>query len=233
MNDKRFGFTLAEVLITLGIIGVVAAMTIPTLINNYQKNTVVTQLRKSYSVFQQAYGMAQVNNGNPTDWVPASPSYSRANIISFWQTYMLPSLKVAKICDSADGSDFYNCWSNEIKGLNGTLGSTDINTSQGFSFILADGTNVQVSDSDTYGAIYVDLNGKSKPNVIGKDVFRMDMYYNGNSGLHLDGFTRTRDELLNATPPNAINACNKASWGTGCAFVIQVDGWTIKDDYPW
>lgn len=41
---KVFAFTLAEVLITLGIIGIVAAMTIPTLINNYQKKITVTRL---------------------------------------------------------------------------------------------------------------------------------------------------------------------------------------------
>ena len=51
---KNLGFTLAEVLLTLGIIGVVAAMTIPMLITNYQKKQVAAQLKESYSVFQQA-----------------------------------------------------------------------------------------------------------------------------------------------------------------------------------
>ncbi len=46
---KKIGFTLAEVLITLGIIGVVAALTIPTLVNNYQKKTYVTGLQRAYA----------------------------------------------------------------------------------------------------------------------------------------------------------------------------------------
>lgn len=55
-NSKRkFGFTLAEVLITLGIIGVVAALTMPMLISEYQKQVTVTQLKKSYSVWSQAF----------------------------------------------------------------------------------------------------------------------------------------------------------------------------------
>ena len=51
---KRFGFTLAEVLITLGIIGVVAAMTMPTLIANYHKKVYVNQLRTNVSLLSQA-----------------------------------------------------------------------------------------------------------------------------------------------------------------------------------
>lgn len=52
---KNYGFTLAEVLVTLGIIGVVSAMTIPTLMQNHQKKTYVTQLHKVYNELQQAF----------------------------------------------------------------------------------------------------------------------------------------------------------------------------------
>ena len=61
-------FTLAEVLITLGIIGVVAAMTLPSLIQNYHEKQRVTQLKKAYSVMQNAFLMAQEEYGDVTDW---------------------------------------------------------------------------------------------------------------------------------------------------------------------
>ena len=51
-------FTLAEVLITLGIIGIVAAMTIPSLVQDYREKAQVTRVKKFYSVFAQAYAMA-------------------------------------------------------------------------------------------------------------------------------------------------------------------------------
>ena len=56
MNDKHLkcAFTLAEVLITLGIIGVVAAMTIPTLVANYQKKVLVSQLQKTVATISNA-----------------------------------------------------------------------------------------------------------------------------------------------------------------------------------
>ena len=54
-KKNNYAFTLAEVLITLGIIGVVAAMTLPTLIQNYRKNVAINQLKKSYSLLNQAW----------------------------------------------------------------------------------------------------------------------------------------------------------------------------------
>ena len=65
---KKNAFTLAEVLITLGIIGVVAAMTMPVLIQNQREKVVVTQLKKVQSVFSQAFLMAVEVNGMAEDW---------------------------------------------------------------------------------------------------------------------------------------------------------------------
>src|SRR5574344_629312 len=61
---KHIAFTLAEVLITLAIIGVVAALTIPTLIKNYQQKQYETQLKKTYSTLSQAFQSAAANNEN-------------------------------------------------------------------------------------------------------------------------------------------------------------------------
>ena len=49
LNHKKYGFTLAEVLITLGVIGVVAAMTVPNMVTKYKNNVVLTTLKKQYA----------------------------------------------------------------------------------------------------------------------------------------------------------------------------------------
>lgn len=87
---KNSGFTLAEVLITLGIIGVVATVTIPTLISGYKKNEYSTRLKKFYSSIQQARVMYNVQNGTTdADW-----EFPRANnsndIINYWNKYFAP-----------------------------------------------------------------------------------------------------------------------------------------------
>lgn len=65
---KKSAFTLAEVLITLGIIGVVAAMTIPTLLAKYQEKQTVTKLKQTYSILSQAIRSVQEDVGTPDDW---------------------------------------------------------------------------------------------------------------------------------------------------------------------
>ena len=66
------GFTLAEVLITIGIIGVVAAITIPTLIQNFKKQETSARLKKFYSMMSQALIMSQEDNGMIEDWGKSS-----------------------------------------------------------------------------------------------------------------------------------------------------------------
>lgn len=60
-------FTLAEVLITLGVIGVVAALTLPALINKYQKVVIKNRFKKAYSLVSQAIKQVEVNNGAPLE----------------------------------------------------------------------------------------------------------------------------------------------------------------------
>ena len=61
-------FTLAEVLITLGIIGIVAAVTIPTLVTKYQEKQTVTRFKWIYSTLANAFTMAVAENGDPQTW---------------------------------------------------------------------------------------------------------------------------------------------------------------------
>lgn len=66
MKNGMYGFTLAEVLVTLGIIGVVSAMTVPSLMQNYQRKSYVTQLNKVYNLLSQAL-MSYQNDKNAVD----------------------------------------------------------------------------------------------------------------------------------------------------------------------
>lgn len=63
MKKNKYGFTLAEVLITLVIIGVISAMTIPTIIQNTQKQEYYARLKKNYSVIINALKLGQVQEG--------------------------------------------------------------------------------------------------------------------------------------------------------------------------
>lgn len=91
--EKLFGFTLAEVLITLGIIGVVATMTIPILMTNYQKHQTETQLVKFYSMMNQTLRMSVADNGDPDGWIVAKKNYTYDETVEFLNTYLYPYMK--------------------------------------------------------------------------------------------------------------------------------------------
>lgn len=90
------GFTLAEVLITLGIIGVVAAMTLPTLIENHQKKEVVSRLQKFYTNINQAIRLSEVDNGSCEFWIYPEATSGAEGAKNFYDTYIKKYLKVLK-----------------------------------------------------------------------------------------------------------------------------------------
>ena len=72
-SDRRpfAAFTMAEVLITLGVIGIVAAMTIPNLVKKWEERAIIGKYKKMYSTLANAYNMAIVEYGDPANWVLA------------------------------------------------------------------------------------------------------------------------------------------------------------------
>ena len=136
-----------------------------------------------------------------------------------------PYLSVTKKCTY---SNRFQCWAQDTKFLDGADFASNLGVT--YSLILRDGMLVYYAAivSNSYAIIFVDINGFKKPNVVGKDIFRVNIFYN-KGYVALGGKGNSKATLLG-------NACNKSpgAWkGEGCAFVIQIDGWKIADGYPW
>jgi prepilin-type N-terminal cleavage/methylation domain-containing protein len=67
-GQRAKAFTLAEVLITLAVIGIVAALTMPALIANYQKKVTAIRVKHFYSMFSQAIRLSEAENGEYKNW---------------------------------------------------------------------------------------------------------------------------------------------------------------------
>ena len=170
---KKLAFTLAEVLITLGIIGIVAAMVIPSLVSNYQERYTVTRLRKTYAILQQAIKLSISENGEPGGWnIPHSHTTTNARKAA---AYIVPYLKIVKDCNTRSGCIAYT---KKVKLLNGKQHNINYDTdNRYYKIILADSTYLVIRaplNTDPDGrimGIFTDINGPKEPNTVGKDIF--------------------------------------------------------------
>ena len=236
---KKFGFTLAEILITLGIIGVVSAMTMSVLINNYNKKVTAEKLKKSYSELSQTLKMAETEYGSVSTWDLSAVDNTAGNKSEyFYNNFIKPYLKVVKYCKDADD---YSCWAEKTINLKGTENSLK-QSSKTRSFITASGYSVifWVSSTGSSVTLCIDINGPQKgPNKIARDIFYFGIWFNSDIGLKAYGVDFsgvTRDNLLGKTPDSSLTSnylCSKGKNGVYCSGVIVLDGWKIEKDYPW
>lgn len=213
---KKYAFTLAEVLITLGIIGVVAAITIPSLVTNYQKHVVETKLAKFNSTMNQAMRLSMVDNGDPDGWVEQSREYTYADMVDFMNTYFLPYMKYVKMERSSS------------------------NYNNGVRVILLDGSMFTFAIDLNGGDIVYYVNGKTEINPRNKFQYqftkRADL--SGWEKVNSSGYIEPYVFMWNGNVTHLKNgntwACKKGCTNCGyCTKLIQLNGWKIPKDYPW
>lgn len=213
---KSSGFTLAEILITLGIISVVAAITIPALIEKYTEIRTINQLKADQSIISQAIRMSEEENGEVEGWEISNdhsqnPTPEAANIIA---NYIKPFLKIAVDCGVNDPNG--NCVpANNYKRLNGANHGKYNTRTDCYKIVLMNGSalwwrGAGYSDGQTrHITFWVDINGKYPPNVYGKDLF-VFVYQNGSI------------QPLGAPDGDSVytKSCIKSGDGFGCAYYV-------------
>jgi len=233
-NSKR-GFTLAEVLITLLVIGVVASMVIPALIQDSQNAETVTQVKKYQSILSQA----TMNIRNDYGSILNSPLNSyianewSGDHAAGWNEFK-KQLNLVKDCDTT-GKD---CWANVMyKHLNGTDWVNFNNYAIVGRGILSDGSlidyeaksNCSLNRSSTNsGPLYnsncaliiIDVNGYKPPNQGGRDVF---VWYIMKDGTVYP--VGSLDDVNRGCDPSSLSSTGK---GIGCTAKIIKEG---KIDY--
>ena len=226
-QSVRLGFTLAEVLVTLGIISVVSAMTVPTLMQNYQKKSYVTQLHKFYNEMSQALMQYQADN-NAINLKEAG-FRNQDNLNNFIRKYF----KVVSEC----GKDRAPCFAESYKKINGLDIIIDKTVANGDTFTLASGQTVNISYTEgTYKflvALLIDVNGQKGPNIQGRDLFEMYIY-DPNSGWFIDDLNPDATSVVPLTEDQREDQFTKyclagtASNRHGCFGKILNDNWEMS-----
>ena len=223
----KFGFTLAEVLITLGIIGVVAAITIPNLIANYQKRSAITNLKHIHAQLTQAIKLSEYENGPVESWDIYRPGdFNASNTYAAYSKavleYIQPYLKVSRIGYVYDGKELYTIHNMKGEKFGAVISRHYLETMTGAIISVN-----HVNWYNPYIFFQVDYNGKSGPNIYGKDVFFFHLAKSGN----LDAYNwanKSREEILKS---NCCKTCTDPN--RECLAVIMKDNWEIRKDYPW
>ena len=222
------GFTLAEVLITLGIIGIVAAMTLPALIQKNNNKVVETRLKKFYSAINQAILMAENDYGDKKIWyeeLPGADIDEEGNPIensskaeAWFKKYFIPYLKITRMETTdegalmvyfPDGSALYTAY---------TANNRDWRFYPG-------NVNKCLKEHSPKG----------------KCVFMFNFFpaskselwkYHYNKGM--EPYKYAWDGQIDTLYKDSSYGCNSstASSHLYCTAVIQMNGWKIPDDYP-
>ena len=224
-NSRKIAFTLAEVLITLGIIGVVAALTMPALIQQQHKLVVETRLKKFYSVINQAITMSERDNGDKLYWTPSDSD-------DLWNSYLKKYIKYVKEEDY-----YYGRPRKVVYFADGSLAVIDV-----YYATNADGS---VKEKTTGGHfLFFPFAKDFKPtlseaefaNLYSKKLFSFGFWPNTDGVQWKQHYNKGVEPYKVRWDGDADKLKEKCYDGTElqwCTAVIQYNNWKIPKDYPY
>ncbi|MDD3014843.1 MAG: prepilin-type N-terminal cleavage/methylation domain-containing protein [Candidatus Gastranaerophilales bacterium] len=175
-TNKRIGFTLAEVLITLMIIGVISSIVIPGLINNTKEGEYQAGAKKALAELNSATKVIMVNNGGEINF--ASDSTFRADYCS-----VMNCIKIDATATNIFGTTAPNLYKSTSTGAVATGYGVILNNGMYLDFDMLSTTCVNGSfSSTTCGRVDVDINGSKAPNMWGRDLYRFYVISKNKSG---------------------------------------------------
>lgn len=222
----NYGFTLAEVLITLGIIGIVAAMTMPALIQKHRRQVAETRLKKFYSVMNQAITLSEVDNGDVKYWDTQPKGFETDNdgnsdltkpkIEPWFNKYLRPYLKEVKV-EYSKASE----------------GRVAVYFNDGSLVMISDPTWLFFINANDYKEkFYEELESMSFSRPGGTKMFTFSFTPALKPALraYADWVVTNETTLKN----DSLQGCYKGSAKEHayCSTLIKRNGWTIPKDYP-
>jgi prepilin-type N-terminal cleavage/methylation domain-containing protein len=227
--NKKFAFTLGEVLIALSIIGVISALTIPTVIADCQKQTYVTTLKKAYIDLQNNLSVMESENylkkGLSNSILNRGSDSNTAKTISDTAgKFIKEYYSISKDC----GLTAQPCFASEYGQISSTE-DTAFTCTTGYSALLKNGVAICIIPTlnTDYATVYIDINGEDLPNIGGRDMFTFNIY---------------EDFSIDEVSPSAISdtstaddarsglkdGCSSSYVGAGCFTNIVDNNWKMR-----
>ena len=247
---KNAAFTLAEVLITLTILGVIAVIVVPNLHSYYKRTYTITRLKQSYSILSNLVSVSEAENGS---WIPTINTYitnpnnwqDMSNFDAWTDKYVIPYLNVVEDSKNTPVAQRAAKFGGILKTNGQSTGMSMYNAAMARNVKLKNGIVLHIFDyTNSYynkGICFiVDINGTKKPNRLGYDIFVFEYFkdqsnhgyaqYRHPGGL-LPGTDSFATYLNNST--RVRNNCINTQTPTTCSKYIIDNGWKIPNDYPY
>ena len=238
VGKRNVAFTLAEVLITLGIIGIVAALTMPALMSGYRKQVAETRLKKFYSSMNQLILLSEADNGPREFWdeqpretydVDEDGNQDRtqeSKMVPWFNKYIKPYIK------SLDAKVDPNLYTGRVL----------VKFSDGSAALIGAQSWYFWPEAKNYGtALNANNRGIIDQSQVGTKVFtfffkpndKISTYkYHYKKGVepYKCGWNGKREMLLNEDSVGCKeHVTNERAY---CTALIQMNGWKIPKDYP-
>ncbi len=208
-------------LITLGIIGVVAAMTMPALISGHNKSVVETRLKRIDSVLNSALKLAEKDYAEPQNW----EAVSSPQVI---KTFFMPYLPGSKFISEAN-LKYYTIYTSD--------GSSSFSLNGGYSsgFQMKTGEIIKVNGAGLDKEFQIGIILKPNKNnkyISGKDYFVL--YMDRTKGVvDVKPWAAHWNVSCNSDRNTVLSQCKSSSGHSAlCTLLIECNGWKIPDDYP-
>lgn len=218
-SSTKAAFTLAEVLITLAVIGIVAALLIPNIIQQYKKQEASARLKKFVSMMQQAVALSEIDNGSVFTWTREDNIKDEDNNTDiaangreakrYFEKYLKPYIKYDKIV------------------------TQEVADQEAIVYFL-DGSSMRFHNGGCLD-IHYDVNGEKSPNTLGKDIFSFDLCSDkAQAARYLGSEKEYFGAYWQAYMTSRQDALEQCSQGAQhCSTLLKYDNWEFKDDYPY
>jgi len=252
------GFTISEMLIIIGIIGVILALTLPDLLAYIQKYTLVNQLKVTYASLNNGFKrlIASYATADYTDTGLDFVSTITLDAQKKWDSEFHEAFRIKQVCMMGDNSCDYDISSlskTNPMTYRGLPMSPSAVSNNRYTFILNNGSLVsfyawgkcdapspdRADDKyKTCGYISVDVNGYNHPNVIGRDIFNFELFGDGTilpefgtaALFRKTGSSDTDSYVHYWEHTGDYGDCDPESsqTGNGCAGRIMDSGWVMN-----
>ncbi len=225
MFRGKKAFTLTELLIALAIVGALAALAIPSLVEDINRKLLTAQLKNTVVMVQDLIDRQLVDNKTQT---LENTAFNNAGTLMSSSNFA-----IADECTVAK-----TCWGNENKykrlsdmEANVSVGGTTKMLKNGITLSYSVDKWGSINDGTTsgdqcYGLFFVDVNGKDKPNILGRDLFAFRVTKKGKI-LYGTACNGKSDDTAKISDDTLIGYCKDNSYSTACLAIIQRKNWKM------